>query len=275
MASNLECVGLGVADKAGFVALVNAAMDRAELLYTVDGIGVHRWQDPSGARLVLGLRGKELVDFLPSYAAEPGGLLAEVEPANDSVVTADVVDESGELMTKLALELEEHRLVGRPEKPKEGPAAFVALGVRVTVHADEEAYAASDASLLNPTAEPSEPPAHVVEAGHPWPPRMAAESFISYGAFGPPDQAQAHARLNGTVVDAKRVTNSLTGQAYIVARARTVGFEADVCLPGSEHTEIPPPGAVVAGEVFLVGSMPGLMTAGERPGGRISRFWRR
>jgi len=82
---------------------------------------------------------------------------------------------------------------------------------------------------------------------------MAAESLISYGVFGPADQAEAYARLNGTVLRAERRTVAATGGRFVVARVRTVGLDLDLCLPTSV---VPEPGAVIGGTVFLVASLP-------------------
>jgi hypothetical protein len=165
---------------------------------------------------------------------------------------ADVVDEDGELLTRLAAEFEQRRFL--PAEPVEGHASLVALGVDVTVHASADAFAASDASLVGDSPA-GEAPAHFVENGWPWPPRMAAESFISYGAFGTGDAANAYARLNGVVLTADIRTVALTGQRFMAARVRSTGFEAAVCLPADERTVAPATGAVIAGTVFLVGSL--------------------
>lgn len=229
MASNLDCVGLGVGDPAGLGRLVDMAVRYAEHLGELAGVSVLRWQDPSGARLVLGMRGTEVVDLLPSYAGAPGARLANVHAVNDDVVIADVLDEDGEQVTMLAAELEQRRLLPAAKGAVQGLACVVALGVDVTVWPDEDAFAASDASLVSDDGgDPGEAPAHWVEQGWPWPPRMAAESFISYGVFGNPKQAEAYARLNGTVLRAQRKTVVATGQEFVAARVRTVGFEADV-----------------------------------------------
>ncbi|MEU2610282.1 hypothetical protein ABZ570_01640 [Micromonospora sp. NPDC007271] len=256
MTSNLACVGLGVADRAGMRQLVSLALASAERLGEADGIAVLRWQDPSGARLVLGVRGDEVVDLLPSYAGTPGARLADVRAVNEDVVVADLVDDEGEQVTMLAVELEQRRLLPAATGTVGGPAGVVALGVDVTVYADAEAFDASDASRVGDADDPGEPPAHVVAEGWPWPPRMAAESFISYGVFGEPAQAQAYARLNGTVLGARPLTVTATGQRFVAARVRTVGFEADVCLSAGDVRELPRPGNVIAGTVFLVGSLP-------------------
>jgi hypothetical protein len=252
--SNLACLGLGVADNAELERLLSVAVPAARPLGEVDGIWVVRWEDPSGARLVMSVQGEQVLDLLPSFAGTPGARLANIQAATDEVAIADVVDEGDEQVTMLALELEQRRLL-----PAEGLAAasatVVALGVDVTVHADEDAFAASDASLLQDPGEdgPGEPPPHFVERGWSWPPRMAAESFISYGVFGAPEDAQAYARLTGTVRQARRLRVTATGQEFTAARVQTAGFEVDLCLPAGEHTL--QPGNVIGGTVFLVGSL--------------------
>jgi hypothetical protein len=140
------------------------------------------------------------------------------------------------------------------------------LGLEVTVHVDEKAFAASPANLVSSqdAADAGPPPAHVVERGWPWPPRMSSESFMSYGVFSPEDP-HAHARLHGTVLRAERHTVAHTGQDFISARVRTVGFEADVCLPGSEHPTVPAPGHILGGTVFLAASMEQLRPVRNRP----------
>jgi hypothetical protein len=254
VASNLECVGLGVADRSDLRRLVSSALADARELGAVGGVSVLRWEDPSGARLVLAVRDREVLDLLPSFAGEPGARLGGVRAANDGVAIADVVDQDGEQAIMIAVELEQRRLLAVAAGPVAGLASVVALGVAVTVHADVGAFAASDASLLSIDAgEPGEPPAHVVERGLPWPPRMAAESLISYGVFGPAELAEAYARLNGTVLHVEQRTVAATGGRFAVARVRTVGLDVDLCLPAAQA---PKPGNVIGGTVFLVASLP-------------------
>jgi hypothetical protein len=226
----------------------------ARHLGAVDGVTVLRWQDPSGARLVLAVRDRTVLDLLPSFAGEPGARLGRVGAANEAVAIADVVGEDGEQATVIAVELEQRRFLTVAAGPVTGMASVVGLAVDVTVHAGADAFAASDASLLSPDGgEPGEPPAHVLERGLPWPPRMAAESLISYGVFGPAEQAEAYARLNGTVLRAERRTVAATGGRFVVARVRTAGLDLDLCLP---TPVVPEPGAIIAGTVFLVASLP-------------------
>jgi len=257
MASNLECVGLTVRDVDELTWLVAAVLPSAIPFGSARGVDVVRWQDPGGARLVVALQDGQVVDWLPSFAGSAGARLVGVRMANDEVATADVVGEDGEQLTSFAVEPEQRALLdpagGVGEIACE--AAVTALGVDVAVFDDEAEFAASDASLLSEDDAGSEPPPEYVVRGWAWPPRMAAESFFSYSVFGNPREATAHARLTGTVLEAGRRRTVLTGQEFWVARVRTVGFEADLCLPAAEHPQAPHPGSVVAGTVFLVADL--------------------
>lgn len=254
MASNLACVGLSVENETEFNELVNRVWAQPAVRRHLGDVEVVRWEDPSGARLILELAGGVLRGVLPSFAGQPGANFRNVRAGNDEVWMADVFDDQGYQSTAAAVELEQRRLLD-PAEQWRGRASVVALGIAVSLHADDAAFSASAASLLRTSdTEPSDPPAHYVEQGWTWPPRFASESFVSYGVFGEPQDAQAHARLAGTVVTAKQRVVELTGQSFITVRARTLGFEFDVCL-GPDHTTVPEPGQVIAGEVFLVASM--------------------
>lgn len=254
MASNLACVGLAVNDHAGLTDLVGRIWPALVSLGRDGDVEVLRWQDPSGARLILEMAGGEVIGFLPSFAGTAGANLEDAHRANDEVWTVGIFDDEGSQLTAAAVELEQRRLLS-PTDGLGGRASIVALGSAVGLHADEAAFAASDDSLLlSREAEPSEPPAHYVENGWSWPPRMAAEAFFAYGVFGEPHAAQAGARLAAMVLAARRHVVELTGQSFIVARARTCGFEIDICL-GPEHTVVPQPGQIVAGEVLLTASL--------------------
>jgi hypothetical protein len=54
---------------------------------------------------------------------------------------------------------------------------------------------------------------------------------------------------------AERRICSLTGQPFIIAVVRTVGFEADLCLAGTEHPATPEPDNIISGTVFLVATI--------------------
>jgi hypothetical protein len=271
--SNLECVGLAVPDREAMVRLVRSALGTAEILGRRDERVLYRWQDPSGVRLILATESNTVVDFLPSLAAEPGARLGDVRTVNPDVAVADVLDDNGEVVTKLAAAFEQQGMFGAD--PVAGRATIVALGVDATVHRSAEAFTASDASLLGDAESASEPPAHFLERGWHWPPRMAPESFISYGLFNVGESAEPYARLSGVVLGAETRTVAATGQRFVAARVRCVGFEAEVCLPAGEGTVAPPPGSVIAGTVFLVASLPDLPLRQGVRARKPRRWWHR
>ena len=73
--------------------------------------------------------------------------------------------------------------------------------------------------------------------------------------FADPAQAQARARLSGTVLEAGQHVYALTGQPFTVAGVRTAGFEADLRLASSEHPGLPAPGNIISGTVVLSGAI--------------------
>jgi len=199
--SALACVGLEVSDETGLDWLVTSAHRAVREIGVFDGVHVGRWQDDSGAALILGWRSGELLDFIPAYTATRGGLLSDCHLISESVAAAKVVDAGGRQLTAIAFEAEQYRQLQALGEPAGGPARITALGVDVQVHPDADAFAASPGSQLDPAADPDqEPPPHYRERGWPWPPRLAAESFISYGVFADPAQARPRARLSGTVL---------------------------------------------------------------------------
>ncbi len=263
MSSNLSCIGFPVADKDALASLVSAIFPEATPIGHADGVDIARWEDASsGARLVLGVDHGSLVDLLPSLASRVSTHLGGLRGANDEVATAAVLADDGDQLTSVALELEQRRLLGT-RVIEHVDAAIVAFAQAVTIHPDVETFEASRDSLVDPNVDTeSEPPRFA--QGITWPPRMAPESFISVGVFGDRAQSAAVARLNGTILTAGRRTNTYTRQPFIVARVRTAGFEADVCLNSDEHPNTPRPGQILAGYVFLVGSAPALEPAAER-----------
>jgi hypothetical protein len=267
VASNFGCVGLHVEDVDDLERLLGRVLPIAVEIGRVGDVVVWRWQDASGSRLTLSTRGPELLDVLPSFAANSGAALSSMEFLADGVASAAVLDENGEQLTAMTLELEGHRLFEAEGAPTAGDTAITALGVEVEVYASADEFIMSDASLLSPPSNDDEPPANVAELVMQWPPRVGPNSFLSYGIWGDPAAATAHARLAGIVLDARSHTVELTGRSFIEARVRSV-FDAHVCFPADE-LELPLAGNVVHGTVFLVGSMAlPIAPAGRRRWGR-------
>lgn len=247
--STLGTIGLATEDQAAFQALVLEADKRAQHEQIVRNVKVRRWEDESGAGVVLAWRGQErrpeLVSFMPAYAALSEVRLAQAHPVREPITVANVLDADGTHVTALAAELEQYRHLVAQGQPVDGPARISAFGLSVRVYPDEDAFrAAPEGTAPEGTSDEaknddlSEPVA-----------------FTPFGAFAEPAKAQPHARLTGTVLKAERRINRLTGQPFTVAITRTAGFEADVCLSGQEHPEIPAPGAIITGVVSLFVSL--------------------
>lgn len=272
VASNLACVGLAVADSAELGRLLRDVVPLSRSLGIADGIEVRRWDDESGARLLFGLRGDDVVDFVPSYAAGPTALLSSIDVGGEGVATAAVVDRAGEQLTSLAIELEEWRFLRLEPRERPVAASVIGLGIDVSLFENEADFDASPSSLLSKEGADEPPPAHYVERGWKWPPRVGPESFISYGVFGTGPPRKPHARLAGTVLEAEVRTVTQTSQSFVWTRVRTVGFEAHVCFPSREPTP-PRIGSILHGTVYLVGSV---VDASLDPGpGQRSRWFRR
>jgi hypothetical protein len=250
MASNLGCVGMDIDGHDDLGALIDRVMPAAASMGDAGGVTAWRWTDASGARLTFGIKDHALEDLVPSYAGEPGVHLSGMTLIGPEIVAADVLDADGELTTRLACDLEQWRSLG--SEPAAGTAAVTALGVAVSVHADEAAYQSSPQSLLDPDG-----------ADHERPLRMATESFVSYGLFAVGEEADAHARLSGVVLSSTTLVNGCTGQDFHVARVGCLGMEIDVCVPAPEHPAGLWPGNVVAGTCYLVASVEALWPGSE------------
>jgi hypothetical protein len=275
--SNLACIGLDVPDLPAFEALLRDVLPLAVTVGTAGNVEVRRWEDPSGARLAITLRGRSVEGVLPSFAGAPGADLGAVAVMQEDVCEADVLLD-GEVATRCAVALEEAYLLGR--RTASGRASIVALAREIESFADEAAFTASPASLLSPDADPESPPPDTLPDGVRWPIRVAPESFMSMGLFatavGGSGGATPEARLAATVIASERRRCERTGQAFDVLRVRTVGLEADLCMPAGDGDRPPGPGAVVAGYANIMGSLPSILDLPPEPARpRFRMPWRR
>jgi len=254
MSSTLGCIGLAVDDVDVLDALVGRLLPEAEVIAQAGDLQARRWSDPSGASITMTVRqegedGGVLVDLVPSYVVpdgEPGsepGVVLGVLTGHGQTLAADLVDADGETLTRVACDLAQS-LVADVNEPR--PAHVTALGVEVTVHEDDAAFAASDASTMG-TPAPGEI-AHTYAAG----------AVLSYGLFGDPDTAEPTAYVSGTVLSVTSHVTAELEQGFHAAQVATVGGTFTVCLAASEHPEPPRPGTVVAGSCYLVLDVPGL-----------------
>ena len=264
MASTLGCIGLDVSDTDDLVRFVERV---APTVRAVSGrVITISYIDASGARLTVGLREGDAVDMVPSFDAPLGARLSGLSILGE-VATADVL-EDGELLTRLVGDLEQRPVLlaatesGATSRDAHWPAAVVALGTEMEIHADATAFGSSDASILAQPETGREP--------HRWGPT----SFVSYGLFGSGD-TDPYAFLAGIVLDAETRTNQMSGQVFHVARVQTAGFTASICLAASEHPVAPLTGNVVAGRCYLVVDVPDLWSLGAPTPRRRRLFGRR
>jgi hypothetical protein len=237
MATHLGCIGLGTGGEQDFQRLVAEASKEAQQQEVVRDVRVRRWEDGSGAVVVLGWRGGQLISFMPSFAAASEVRLANCHPVREPVTIAEVQERDGTPITALAAEIEQYRQLVAGGRPAGGMARIAAFGLRVKLYDDEQAFLAAPKGPHDASA-----PA----------------DFEPFGAFAEPAQAQAHARLTGTVIKAERRFSWFTSDPFTVAVTRTAGFEVDLCLAGDEHPDVPAPGTVVTGIVSLSVSVPNL-----------------
>jgi hypothetical protein len=234
MATHLACIGLGTGGDQDFQRLVVQANKDAQQQEVIRGVRVRRWEDGSGAAVVLGWRAGQLISFMPALTATSQVRLANCHPVREPVTVADVLDAGGAPVNALAAELEQFRQLVAAGQPVDGMAKIAAFGLSVKLYDDENAFLAAPKGPKDAT-EPAD--------------------FEPFGAFAEPAKAQAHARLTGTVLKAERRFSWLTGHPFTVAITRTAGFEVDLCLAGDEHPTVPAPGAIVTGVVSLSISM--------------------
>lgn len=255
MVSSLACIGFDVADLDELGGMIQPMT--AEVVGRAGEVITARYADPSGARLLISRREGTPVDLVASYSAAPGALLAAASQTPEGHTIADLVDDDGRVLTRLRVDLEQHRQLG--DEPRSLHVSLVALGVEMAVYADHEAFAASPAS-------------HVGDAAGP---QWSAESFVSYGVLHDADGselAEPTGFLAGTVLECTTQENAASGQSFHAARVRSAGFEATVCLAASEFPTAPEPGNVVAGSCYLVADAPQLWSPEVPPGQR--KWWR-
>ena len=240
MGSNLACIGLDVADQEGLTALIARTSRDSHRSDVAGGVTVNRWEDPSGAVLVINRRDGDLLGLLPTFGSGVGALVRDCRVFAGDLLTAEAVDADGQRICPLLLESPQFFRLAEQDRPWSGTAALTGLGVELALYADADDYAASPDSIVSEGDDAR---------------RWAPESLVCYGFFGEPEAATGHAHLSGTVLRAETRTNSLTGQKFVAAEVRTAGFEITICLPAADLPAVPQPGNVLAGTVFLIAEL--------------------
>ncbi len=230
MASGLQCIGVDLPGGESVAGIVDAILPQAEQIRG-GRIEVHRWQDAgSGARIVVSLQGTRPIGLLASLASAPGVVFGTVRRFHGVASEATVLDAGGGEPTRLVCDLEEGRLARRLHDV--GPVGVVALATRVTLHDEVDAFERA--------------------RGLP----LGEGLLVSLALMHPPVCWDASGVLEGVVLLAEERVNATGGGSFQVARVRAAGLEVDVCLSAHEHRAPVRPGQVIAGQVYLVGSVP-------------------
>ncbi|MGK3208715.1 hypothetical protein [Amycolatopsis sp. MEPSY49] len=262
MSSHFEAIGIRVTSKEDFrervVSLIGAGTARQITAKTSEQV----WTDPSGARLVAQIRTGKIEFLLPSLAgATPPVPVRDVRLVDDETAMLDLLDGvDGELVCPIAVELEDRAVLahfgGRLES---GSLVLAALAEDVTVHADAEAYFASQDDDK---------------------PKFAADHFIPSGTFALAEPSSgwtpsAHALFAGEVIEVETPVNTATGTAFHRIRVRTIAaIELGVAIATTDLERPPARGNIVAGTFFLTGRL-GLRPTGPAENPKRRRWFRR
>ncbi|HET6288086.1 MAG TPA: hypothetical protein VFG15_15225 [Amycolatopsis sp.] len=243
VSSHFEAIGIGVTDQDEFRERVVSLISMGEARQIAAKLSEHVWTDPSGARLVAQVRNRGIEFLLPCLAGTtPAVPVRDVRLVGDETATLELLDGvDGKLICPAAVELEDAAVLahsgGRLETGFLVPAA---LAEDVTVHADAEAYDASQG-----------------DDG----PKYAADHFIPSGTFalGEPSSdwtPSAHALFAGEILEAETPVNTVTGAAFHRIRVRTIAaIELDIAIAATDLEEPPTRGNIVTGTFFLTGRL--------------------
>ncbi len=243
MASHFGAIGIEVADQDEFSERVVSLISAGTARQIAPKVSEHVWTDSSGARLVAQVRKGELEFLLPCLAGTtPAVPVRDVHLVGDETVMLELLDGvEGEMVCPVAVELEDRAVLahsgGRIET---GSLVLAALAEEVTVHADAEAYSASQ--------DGDEP-------------KFAEDFFIPSGVFSPTEPSpdwtpSAHALFAGEVIEADTPVNTVSGKAFHRIRVRTIAaIELDVAIAATDLEQPPVRGNIVSGTFFLTGSL--------------------
>ncbi|EME61673.1 hypothetical protein H074_10890 [Amycolatopsis decaplanina DSM 44594] len=243
VSSHFEAIGIGVTSEDEFGERVVSLISAGTARQIAKKISEHVWTDPSGARLVAQVRNGEIEFLLPCLAGTtPAVPVRDVRLVDDETAMLELLDGvDGELVCPIAVELEDRAVLAHSGGRLEiGSLVLAALAEDVTVHADAEAYSASQD-----------------DDG----PKFAADHFIPSGTFSlterSPDRTpSAHALFAGEVIEVETPVNTVTGTAFHRIRVRTIAaIELDVAIATTDVEQPPARGNIVTGTFFLTGRL--------------------
>jgi hypothetical protein len=261
VSGHFECIG--VADEDEFAALAEAAIQDGEAT-PINGAREIVWRDAEGASLAVTVGAdKELLCARPTFAATSrvnarvGALAEDPECAFCSRLLLEVVDDAGELVYPLAVELERHAPARDPSVAgRQLQLPITAFAETIETWPSEDAYeAAHPGRMLGDEAAAGDP-------------ALAAQSLIPTGLFV--DQPKrpfwrrkaadpvptAHALITGVVRALEARKNSFTGRDFMWLALETYGASYDVVVAPADASDALSEGAVVQGSFWFVAALP-------------------
>jgi hypothetical protein len=257
VSTHFECIGVASEDE--FAAVVQVAVQEGEAT-PIDGGREILWRDAEGASIAVtvGLD-EEILCVRPTFSATSrvsaslGALAEDPECPFCSRLLLEVVDEEGELVYPLAVELERHAPARDPSSAgRQSRLAVSAFAETIESWPSQDAYEAAH-------------PAGIVDDAEAVPdPALASQSLIPTGLFVDEPRRRfwqrkqvdpvptAHALITGSVRDLEVRTNSITGRDFTWLELETYGSSYDVVVAGTDVSSDFSVGAVVQGGFWLI-----------------------
>lgn len=234
MASHFGSIGFVFADQQEFATRIVELATVGDV-HDLDGeFSDHIWTDTSGARAVILTRGGSIQEMLPCLAG--GGEPIRVHAAemlDAELARVNLQTDDGGDICPLLVELEDRALLAREGKLEEGRLRLAALAEEISIHADADAYYASQDGDG---------------------PKFAADHLVPAGMFGP--EPRAVAMLAAKVIAVERRTNTMTSAPFYWMRVQGISeIEFDVAVQDGLPDTAPEPGNVISGMFFMTGNL--------------------
>jgi hypothetical protein len=246
MASHFSTIGLAIASKEDFQALVQRICPLAEGLAAPGGV-YWRWTDPCGAEVWIQVNEhNQLIGANVHYAGRSSvqvSLTARIPSPGPSELdgsfhgwaapSGDAPDTGCYPFVFDAPDFRIHEGLAIPTREAVQIAAFAH---QITMFESVAAYEAGQSGNI---------------------PLYASQSFIPSGLFTPAGDSRkpplAHAIFTGHVVAAEKKINAFTGRAFYSAFVETFGGSYDVVIDPDLLPGLPAPGGVISGSFWLSG----------------------
>ncbi len=237
MGTHFGAIGLPGDGDAAVKALM-AFASHAVTLGETEAASVIAHTDRSGARLSLTrLPSGAIQCVTPSFAGTSrltvvAGSFSDHECPYEAPLLVEAVDDTGEMVYPLALQLEDVAIWREALEPGERVDLNVtAFAERIDVFADEAAYRASGTLMAVQSLIPS-------------------GMFLLGGAEGD-SRVTPRALINGTVRSAARLVNTLTGLEFVHVCVESYAAVYDIVVDPADLDDPPAVGSIVSGQFWL------------------------